>query len=110
MADARAVWKPAPVTLALAAGAEDAVEGGRARRDVDLGGGGGEAARLGVVERPERGHVLAVHRRHARDLHGVVGHPPQRVGRGVVAGDRPAPAADPDGGRDVEVVGAVRWW
>ena len=48
--------------------------------------------------------MLAVHRRDAGDLHRLVGQPLQRVGAGIVAGRRAAPAADPDGRRDVEVL------
>ena len=66
----------------------------------------GKAAVSGVGERTERRHVLAVHRRDARDLHGFLRQLLQRVGAGVVAGRGAAPPPDPHRGGDAEVLGA----
>ena len=56
---------------------------------------------------PSVGNVLAVHRRDAGDLHGLVGQALQRVAVAVVAGRRAAPPLDPDRRRDVEVLGST---
>ena len=52
VAVAGAVWKPAPVTFAMRQAESTAVEGFRARAEIDLAVAGGEPAFLGVCHRP----------------------------------------------------------
>ncbi len=90
-----------------AAGRQRRFERRGAGDEIDVCGRRGETASLAVLEWSERGHVLAVHRRDAGDLHGLVGQAFQRAAVGVVAGRRAAPPLDPDGRRDVEVLGST---
>ena len=78
--------------LARPAGAERGLQRLRARVEVDISGRRREPFRRGVVDRAERRQILALHRRDARDLDRFVGDALQRVGAGIVAGDRAAPA------------------
>ena len=98
--------KPCAGHLRGSAGFQRRFERGGTGGEIGVGRRRGEAGGLAVLERPRRGHVLAVHRGDAGNLDRLVGQALQRAAVGVVARCGAAPPFDPDRRRDVEVLGA----